>query len=124
MSKYLPEIEGGEFDWYAKDTQGNIGLFSTGGRGFVHDAVVETLFDHDQVTESLAARELGKPSVWPDYAALGFYVYDWSWRKKCYERYATPSDSAQQDVLSIVNQLDCMPVLNINFSNTELVADV
>ena len=41
MSHYKGELAGREFDWFAIDSDGNIGLFSTAGEGRIPETVFE-----------------------------------------------------------------------------------
>ncbi|MCP5244423.1 MAG: hypothetical protein H6937_00020, partial [Burkholderiales bacterium] len=71
MSIYEEELEGREFDWFAIDSEGNIGLFSTAGEGTIPDSVVEAYSEHDHISEQLESPNWGNSDVWSDYAALG-----------------------------------------------------
>lgn len=72
------DLEGREFDWFAVDSNGNIGMFSTAGEGFIPEAVGPHIAEHDGLSADLPAPNTGSAQVWSDYAALGLYVFDWS----------------------------------------------
>lgn len=67
MSIYEEEIEGREFDWFAIDSEGNIGLFSTAGEGAVPKLVIESYSEHDAISELLDSPNWGSSEVWSDY---------------------------------------------------------
>jgi len=48
MNTYNHGIEGSEFDWFAEDIEGNIGLFATAGEGAVPDVVVINFKEHSK----------------------------------------------------------------------------
>ncbi|MEX2962863.1 hypothetical protein [Microbulbifer sp. TYP-18] len=124
MTTYQEEIEGREFDWYAEDIDGNIGLFSTVGEGFVPDSILANFTSHDEISNSLDSPNWGSPEVWSDFSKLGFYVYDWDLPGGPYiqrgEAVATMSIELKNKVLSIVG----VPKLNVRFSKLKVVQGV
>ncbi|MGP0170955.1 hypothetical protein ACSVIJ_03655 [Pseudomonas sp. NCHU5208] len=91
MSIYIENLGCREFDWFAMDSEGCFGLFSTAGEGTIPSSVMRAYAEHDTVSEQLESPNWGSSEVWSDYAALGFYVYDWSLHGGPYVRKCVPS---------------------------------
>ncbi|MCX2781186.1 hypothetical protein [Microbulbifer thermotolerans] len=124
MTTYEEEIEGREFDWYAEDIDGNIGLFSTAGEGFIPEIVIENFSSHDDISESLDSPNWGSPEVWSDYAKLGFYVYDWDLPGGPYNKERGPIGEMAIELKNKLLAMASLPKLNIRFSETEVVQSV
>jgi hypothetical protein len=97
-------FEGREFDWFAIDTAGHIGHFSTAGYGPVPVAILDRL-DTPQTDElwSLGTRLLDLPVIgvasghlpgkiddWREMARRGLFSFDWQHWSGPYVRAATP----------------------------------
>ncbi len=93
-------FEGSEFDWFAVDGVGHVGLFSTAGYGAVPISVLARV---DEL-RGLAGRLLEAPVVgtatghlpgriddWLAVAQRGVFAYDWHHWFGPYRRVATPS---------------------------------
>jgi hypothetical protein len=76
-----------EFDWFASDAEGNIGLFSTAGFGPVPDEVQLHFQGHDQVAALLDWRV---PQVWKECASRGLFVFDWQHWQGPYRKEESP----------------------------------
>ncbi|USD19840.1 hypothetical protein MJO52_12185 [Microbulbifer variabilis] len=98
MSIYEEELEGREFDWFAIDSEGNIGLFSTAGEGKIPGPVMEAYSEHDNISEQLESPNWGSSEVWSDYAVLGLYVYDWDLPGGPYKRVRAPSKAMSDEL--------------------------
>jgi hypothetical protein len=98
-------FEGYEFDWFAVDTAGHIGHFSTAGFGPVPLSILDSL-DHTQKDEVwlLGEQLLALPVIgratghlpgriddWLELARRGLFGFDWKHWSGPYRRAATPS---------------------------------
>lgn len=124
MSIYEEQLEGREFDWFAIDSEGNIGLFSTAGEGKVPDEVIEAYTEHDKISELLDSPNWGSSEVWSDYAALGFYVYDWSLHGGPYKRERQPSRDMSAELKSKLMAVGSLPKLPVKFTELKEIAHV
>ena len=108
MATLRSDIEGSEFDWFAVDSQGRVGHFSTAGLG----AVPKIVLEHISQTESLAEDLLGLPVVgqaaghlvgnitdWLEMARRGVYSFDWQHSNGAYRLAATPSSELKVGTL-------------------------
>lgn len=84
-------IQGREFDWFARDTAGNIAIFATAGMGPVPQIVLAAIEVHEHTGEAILASGWGTPEVWTSYSLAGLYVYDWSNDNGSYVRVAIPA---------------------------------
>ncbi|WP_053982279.1 hypothetical protein [Marinagarivorans algicola] len=109
------EIEGREFDWYAIDSEGNLGLFSTAGEGFVPDYVINNVGLHDAISDSIDSSNWGNPEVFFDYCKLGFYVFDWDLPSGPYKKKCEPSNSISNNLKLRLLELVNDNKLSINF---------
>lgn len=124
MSIYEDEIEGREFDWFAIDSDGNIGLFSTAGEGPVPKLVIESYIEHDAISELLDSPNWGSSEVWSDYAALGFYVFDWHLHGGPYKREHDPTKSMSVDLKEKIMKTGILHNFSGKFPELEVVNDV
>lgn len=60
-----------EFDWFAVDAAGAMGLFATGGWGDIPVEVARHAQQHQQLAAQLALPNLGSLAVWDDFARYG-----------------------------------------------------
>ncbi|MEZ8131782.1 hypothetical protein [Enterovibrio norvegicus] len=116
MSIYDEELEGREFDWFAIDSDGSIGLFSTAGEGTIPDQVMEAYSEHDKISEQIDAPNWGNSEVWSDYAALGFYVFDWNLHGGPYERKCVPTKVMTDELKIKLTQVGCLYPLPLKFA--------
>ncbi|MFS1525476.1 hypothetical protein ACL7TT_15410 [Microbulbifer sp. 2304DJ12-6] len=115
MNIYEEELEGREFDWFAIDSEGNIGLFSTAGEGTIPDPVMEAYSEHDNISEQLESPNWGSSEVWSDYAALGLFVYDWDLPGGPYKRERTPSKVMNNEFKTKLLSMDSLYSFPIKF---------
>lgn len=116
MSIYEEELEGREFDWFAMDSEENIALFSTAGEGKVPEPVIEAYAMHDKISELLDSPNWGSSEVWSDYAALGFYVYDWSLNGGPYRREREPSNNMSAELKTKLMAMGSIHKLPVKFT--------
>lgn len=76
-----------EFDWFAIDEEGNIGLFSTAGFGPVPANVQLHFQAHDQAASAIDWRV---PVVWKECASRGLFVFDWQHWQGPYHKEEAP----------------------------------
>ena len=124
MSIYEEEIEGREFDWFAIDSEGNIALFSTAGEGPVPKLVTESYGEHDAISELFDSPNWGSSEVWSDYAALGFYVFDWNLHGGPYKREREPTKSMNPELKEKIMTMGSLHNFSGKFPELEVVNDV
>jgi hypothetical protein len=107
--KMLSDLNGREFDWFAVDSDGNIAMFATAGEGFVPDSVMLHVALYDELSECLPA-QAGSLQVWDDYAAFGFYVFDWSLPGGPYILERTPSTSMATELRQRILEISGLPI--------------
>ncbi len=61
------DFYGYEFDWYAVDQEGQIGVFSTAGFGPIPQAVQLHYQDHLDISDQIHQPSMGTPDVWKDF---------------------------------------------------------
>ncbi len=124
MSIYEEELEGREFDWFAIDSEGNIGLFSTAGEGTIPGEVMEAYSGHDDMSEQLESPNWGSSEVWSDYAALGLYVYDWNLHGGPYKRERVPSNVMSNELKTKLLGMGSLYSLPLKFTELKEIASV
>jgi len=114
MNKY----RGVEFDWFAKDQNDQIGLFSTAGYGPIPEVVITQGELHNSISSKFETPNQGSENIWLDFAAYGLYVFDWQTHDGPYLKEASPAKvidpSLREQILSIPD----IPVLDIVFDST------
>ncbi len=124
MSIYEEELEGREFDWFSIDSEGNIGLFSTAGEGTIPGSVMEACSEHDNISEQLDSPSWGSTEVWSDYAALGFYVYDWNLHGGPYKRERVPAKVMSDELKTKLISMGSLYRLPVKFTELKEIASV
>lgn len=98
-------FEGYEFDWFAQDATGALGLFSAAGWGEIPVEVIRQAAVHRAVNANIAQPNIGTSTVWEDYAQVGLYVFDWQHWAGPYAKQASPglpmAASLREQILSI-----------------------
>lgn len=122
MSIYKEELEGREFDWFAIDNEGNIGLFSTAGEGTIPGPVMEAYSEHDDISEQLESPNWGSSEVWSDYAVLGLYVYDWNLHGGPYKRERKPSKVMSNELKTKLLSMGSLYSVPVKFSEIKEIA--
>ena len=117
----IEDIQGGEFDWFAKDEDGNFALFATAGEGFVPDKALSLADTFESISDSIDAPNWGASNIWNDYANLGLYVFDWRLPGGPYIRVRCPTGSESGAVLDRLTGIDTMPKFDGVFENTASV---
>jgi len=99
MSSLRDQFEGREFDWFAIDSAGNLGHFSSAGFGPVPTCILERFAEADSLPEEIlrlpvigeATSHLsGNVTEWMEVARRGLYSFDWKHSTGPYHRAATP----------------------------------
>ncbi|WP_413665364.1 hypothetical protein ACG1BZ_09295 [Microbulbifer sp. CNSA002] len=122
MSVYEEELEGREFDWFAIDSEGCIGLFSTAGEGTIPSPVMNAYSEHDNISEQLESPNWGSPEVWSDYVALGLYVYDWSIPVGPYKQVRVPSKAMNDQLKKKLLSMGSLYTFPIKFSELKEIS--
>lgn len=124
MNIYKEELEGREFDWFAIDSEGNVGLFSTAGEGFIPDTVMNAYSEHDKISEQLESPNWGSSEVWSDYSKLGLYVYDWNLHGGPYKQERAPSKAISEELKTKLLSMGSLYSFPVKFSELEEIASV
>lgn len=124
MIIYEEELEGREFDWFAIDSEGNIGLFSTAGEGSIPNLVIEAYSEHDDISELLESPNWGSSEVWSDYAKLGFYVFDWNLHGGPYKREHEPTSKMNSELKAKLMAIGSIPSLPVKFTELKEIENV
>ena len=112
-----PDLNGIEFDWLARDADGNIALFATAGEGFFPLSVTTHYASHTSITEAIPSPNAGTEKVWGDYAAVGLYVFDWNLPGGPYKLRATPLNQARPELIADVEAVPQLPWFNGRFAD-------
>lgn len=100
MSNLYGAIEGGEFDWFAVDSAGFVGHFSTAGFGPVPALLLAQLPRIEGLAEAMRTLPIrgdasghlpGNIADWLEMARRGCYSFDWQHWRGPYRRAASPS---------------------------------
>lgn len=124
MNIYKEQIEGREFDWFAIDCKGYIGLFATAGMGSIPEVVIENYMQHDDIAQSIDSPNWGSDKVWLDYATLGFYVYDWDLLHGPYKKACEPAVNMGSELKAKLMAIENIPRLSIRFKDLDEIADI
>lgn len=111
----ISDVQGREFDWFARDSSGALALFATAGCGAVPDCVLETSRFHDQANDLVPVSGWGSPQTWASYAAAGLFAYDWHAPTKRYRRVAIPDGPAPPLLIAALAAIE-LPILAGHFS--------
>jgi hypothetical protein len=112
------EFQGLEYDWFAKDRQGNFALFATAGEGFMPEEVIANYWQHAKLLESIEEPHRGTPQVWEDYSSIGLYVFDWDLPGGPYYRAASPAVPIDQTLKNELLKIADMPTFDCSFAET------
>ena len=104
-----------EFDWFAIDEEGSLGLFSTGGYGEIPVDVLNHSDCHKDAASSIPLPHWGTKMVWEDFAQSGLYVFDWQPHQGPYMKVAVPIMSMNIALQQQVFQIPNIPRLKISF---------
>lgn len=112
---------GVEFDWFAQDAAGSVGLFASGGYGELPGAVIRHAACHAQVAATLHLPHLGSLQVWQDYAQYGLFVFDWKHHAGPYLKMAQPLTPLTLSLRDQVRQIPELPTLALYFRELSYV---
>ena len=92
---------GTEFDWVASDRNGRLGYFSSAGFGGIPASVTAIEAQMREICDLVArlpergaaeaVRRLANSEDWQRVARCGFFAYDWSHERECYEPISVPT---------------------------------
>lgn len=121
MSTFNPNAD---FDWFATDETGALALFSTGGRGFVPDTVIDYHVMHDTVAGGIEYPHWGTPELWQDVTVLGLFVYDWSEAQAGYQQVAAPDGPCEAAMREMIERIVDLPRMPARFADGAAVTQV
>ncbi|RDZ27178.1 hypothetical protein [Lysobacter silvisoli] len=116
------ETDANEFDWFARDREGRLGLFSTAGDGPIPASARQSAVAHEVVGELIEIRDWGSAAVWQSYARAGLYAYDWSQSEACYVRVEKPESAMSPVLQRAVEAIPGLPELDLSFEQAQAVA--
>jgi hypothetical protein len=116
---FSERFPGLEFDWFAQDAEGNIGLFSTGGLGPVPSNVQPHFQSHDRAALSIDLPHAGSLDVWKDFARQGLYVFDWQPHAGPYRKMEQPEGEMPAAFQHHILQIAGLPFFNGVFRQVE-----
>lgn len=114
MKKFLQEMDGIDFDWFATDKSGHLAIFATAGEGIVPESILVNIELHSLIAEKIELQNWGSANVWANYAALGLFAFDWCSERGIYVKKASPNALVKFAVsLESINQL---PKIEVQFN--------
>ncbi len=118
----MNDFWGREFDWFAPDTAGNLGVFCFAGHGFIPEQVLAHHEEHTLLAAEIPLPHFGSLKVWHDYARYGLFVYDWNIYDGPYRQEAKPSKPLREDVEARILQIEGLPILRYNFHDKSTIS--
>lgn len=116
------ETDAIEFDWFARDREGRLGLFSAAGGAPVPASARKSAVAHGVVGELIEIRDWGSAAVRQSYARAGLYAYDWSRSEACYVRVTKPESVMSPVLQREVEAIPGLPELDLSFEQARAVA--
>jgi hypothetical protein len=113
------EVQGVEFDWFARDRSGHLALFATAGSGPCPASVNSSMEVHSHLANTIDVSDLGTTDVWQSYSKVGLFVYDWSETQGCYVLVATPASSASKELSAAILSIPDLYQFDLSFAETE-----
>jgi hypothetical protein len=128
---FQEEYAGTDFDWFAADEEGNIGIFFNDSFGFVPEVVQASYRAHAHQAQELAQAD--SLHLVRNLAHAGLFVfawsgqwepYNWSRPSEPYDQIAQPTQPMDPALQARILQIDQLPVLRQNFrSGTRVSPD-
>jgi hypothetical protein len=115
---FSERFPGLEFDWFALDAEGNIGLFSSAGFGPVPANVQLHFLGHDQAASQIDWRV---PEVWKECASHGLFVFDWQHWNGPYLKVEQPTSEIEAAFKHQILQIPGLPVFKVTFGAVESI---
>jgi hypothetical protein len=109
------DFYGNEFDWYAVDIEGQIGIFSTAGFGMIPKAVQLHYQDHLDISSIIEQPSFGTSNVWKDFSKLGMFVFDWKQYDGPYVKKEEPLGNMADDLRMRILKIKDLPKINKSF---------
>ena len=115
----MDEIIGREFDWYALDKEGNIGMFAAGGSCRVPPKVFEHYEEYELIRDFIEEPNYGSEDVWQDHANIGFYVFETDMNGAPYTKRAEPTNDMKPTLKQKIMSLPNLQKYNLSFSEID-----
>jgi hypothetical protein len=111
--QFEERFPGLEFDWFALDATGRIGLFSSAGFGPVPASVQLHFQEHDRTAFQIDWRVLQMEQAC---AELGLFLFDWQHWKGPYLKLAEPAAEIQAAFRHQILQIPDLMVFPLSFA--------
>lgn len=120
---FRDEYAGTDFDWFAADVEGNIGIFFNDSFGFVPEAVQASYQAHARLAQELEGPYAGSMNLARNMANEGLFVFSWSgqWEpyswshpSEPYEQVAQPARELDAAFKARILRIEGLPVLRQN----------
>lgn len=102
-----------EFDWFALDAEGCIGLFSSAGFGPVPASVQLHFQEHDRAASHVDWRVLEMEQAC---AEMGLFLFDWQHWKRPYLKLAQPTSEMNGTFRNQILQIPELIVFAMSFA--------
>lgn len=131
------ECEGLEFDWFAADSIGQLGVFTSAGRGFIPSCVFTSVSSYNEFIAAIARRPTseailafsgtGRFADWKELSEHGLFAYDFQdvhrigvQRRNGYDLIYRPGAPATASMLPAC-VVEYLPRLDTIFGDSDLV---
>jgi hypothetical protein len=116
----LVEMQGFEFDWFARDDAGEYAVFATAGSGPVPEEVADACMQHRAIGEQIAVTGWGTSEVWKSFSNVGLFAYDWDDQRRCYARMAVPDRPVDAALSARLVEI-VLPTLPLSFGERPII---
>lgn len=117
LEKLCENLIGREFDWFARDCNGNYGLFSSAGSINIPKKVLIDYKNHDEIAQEFDLPNHGSEKVWQDLANYGFFVYDWQLHDGLYKRMSKPNSKMSENLKNKLSKIESLLEIDLSFEN-------
>lgn len=107
-----------EFDWFAIDSSGKFGVFSSAGSGIIPMNVIEDFKNHDSINDQIELINSGSEKVWNDFANYGLYVYDWNLNNGPYIKKSNPTSKISKKLKLELSNLRSLVKFKVSFEES------
>lgn len=119
IEKLYEKIIGREFDWFARDCNGNYGLFSSAGSINIPKKVLIDYKNHDKIAQEFDLPNYGSEKIWQDFASYGFFVYDWQLHDGPYKQVSKPNSKISENLKNKLSNIESLLEIGLSFEKEE-----